>query len=291
MKDGSQIPLGRVMADRRIGLPVGPISPIYGEDWPYKTIPDSEVLWRYMDLFKFVDMMETSSLYLARPDRFEDPFEGRFSSGNAGKLSKSETAFRESYKIADSHLETYLETHRKVVFILCWNRDIRESRRMWNAYTKSSDSVAITTSAKALRRFTPSNILKSAVKYAPLDLPRTRFGHSSLFFYKPTDYAFEREFRLLRHPGEDEEFRFDNPKDEYRRVPIRLRKIVHRVVVHPQAEQETIDKVSTLVFRYLQGVPLVRSSLDVRRGANKPVNVTARSLVVYAVSTAPMHHL
>lgn len=268
MKKSEKLPFGRAIVDRRTGLLAGPVAPVYEEDWPYKGISDSEVLWRYMDLFKFKDLVESSTLYLARPDKFVDPFEGRLCPGNDNERSKSEAAFRDLYRIADSHGEPYSETHRKLVFILCWHRNTRENRRMWNI-TESPKSVAITTSGKALRRFTSPSLLKSAVKYAPLDRPRTEFDHNSLFFYKPTEYAFEREFRLLRQPAKGETFRLDDSEDEYRRVPIRLRKIVHRIILHPEAEEDTIDEVWDLVFRHLQGVPLVRSSMDMRRRANR----------------------
>jgi len=43
---------------------------------PEYTKPSPETkLWRYMDLTKFLSMIQTSSLYFARPDTFDDPFE------------------------------------------------------------------------------------------------------------------------------------------------------------------------------------------------------------------------
>jgi hypothetical protein len=221
-----------------------------------------------MDLFKFKDLMESSTLYFARPDKFKDPFEGRLHPGGDNNRSKSEDAFRDIYKIMGNQSE-YSETHRNVVFILCWHRNTREIRRMWDAYTGSPESVAVTTSGKALRGLASRKLIMWPVKYTPLDRQRTRFDHSSLFFYKPSEYAFEREFRLLRQPCDGEVFCFDDANDEYRRVQICLRKIVHRVILHPEADGKTMDAVLDLMFRHLKGVPLMRSSLDVRRSAIK----------------------
>lgn len=122
---------------------------------------------------------------------------------------------------------------------------------MWNAYTKSYDSVVITTSVRAIQRFLPQQVMKYGVKYTPLDFPRTEFSHNSLFFYKPVGYRFEREYRLLRSPEEDEIFYPDNPEDMYRRVPIRLKKIVHRVISHPRASRALKLTVDELLRRYL----------------------------------------
>jgi hypothetical protein len=122
---------------------------------------------------------------------------------------------------------------------------------MWQAYTKTPNSVVIATSAKALRLFVPDNITKSAVKYASLDFPRTEFSHLSLFFYKPSRYKIEREYRLLRAPGEDESFYIDDPANFYRRVPIKTNKIVRRVITHPNATRTTKQRVDELLREYL----------------------------------------
>lgn len=244
---------GQAMIHRATRRIVGPIATIYQEDWPFQVIADDEILWRYIDRRKFEDLLSTSTLYFARPDRFTDPFEGRFSPGNAAGLSRSEQVFRSLYKIADpaSEATDYIEIHRSVVFISCWHRNTRESFQMWQAYTSSPDSVVVTTSAKALRCFLPKGLMQYAIKYAPLDFPRTAFSHNSLFYYKPEEYAFEREFRLLRSPEVTEIFYPNNPDDTYRRIPIKTKKIIRRVITHPQATDETKRRVDALLREHL----------------------------------------
>jgi hypothetical protein len=203
-----------------------------------------------MELPKFEDMLKTSTLYFARCDQFEDdPFEGRESPGNVERLSKSDEIFRNLYKIqTPENWKDSQEIVRQVMFISCWHRNTRESWEMWQAYTKTPNSVVVTTSAKALRLFLPEKIMKYAVKYAPLDFPRTEFTHTSLFFYKPPRYKIEREYRLLRVPDEDETIDFT---DVCRRIPIRLTKIVHRVILHPCATQVAKRRVDELLRDYL----------------------------------------
>jgi hypothetical protein len=241
---------------------VGPIAAIHKEDWPFHDVADHETLWRYLDLCKFEDLLKTSTLYFARPDRFCDPFEGRFSPGNQFRESESEKIFRSLYCVGNYQKDStaYHEVHRKVVFISCWHRNTRESWEMWKAYTNSANSVVITTSRKALRRFLPAlptktiKIMQSAVKYLSLDFPRTKFSHNSLFFYKPSRYAFEREFRLLKPPQGDEIFNFEDPKDKFRKVPILTRKIVHRVITHPCASTETKTNIDELLRAFLPNI-------------------------------------
>jgi hypothetical protein len=249
LKPPPVLPFGRVIFNRRTGEIVGPIAPIYTQDWPYQAVADSETLWRYMELPKFEDLLKTSTLYFARADQFHDPFEGRESPGNAEKLSKSEEIFRNLYKIqTPENWKDSQETLRQVVFISCWHRNTRESWEMWRAYAKTPNSVVIVTSAKALRLFVPEKIMKYGVKYAPLDFPRTEFTHTSLFFYKPSRYGIEHEYRMLRVPEEDESI---NLADVCRRIPIKASKIVHRVITHPHATRETKQRVDQLLRDYL----------------------------------------
>jgi hypothetical protein len=259
------LPLGRVIFNRRTGQIVGPVAPIFAEDWPYEAIADSEVLWRYMELPKFEDLLKTSTLYFARADQFvDDPFEGRLSPGNAERSSKSEEIFRSLYKIqTPENWKDSQETLRQVVFISCWHRNTRESWEMWRAYTKTPNSVVVTTSARALRLFVPDKIMKYAVKYAPLDFPRTEFTHTSLFFFKPSRYNIEREYRLLRVPEEDESIYIENPADLYRRIPIKPKKIVRRVITHPNATRETKCRVEELLRDYLPCCGREDSALEI----------------------------
>ena len=105
--------------------------------------------------------------------------------------------------------------------------------------------------------------MKYAVKYADLDFPRTEFDHTSLFYYKPSRYRIEREYRLLRPPGENESFYVDNPDDFYRRVPVKTKKIVHRVITHPRATRETKLHVEDILQQYLPCRTRENSALEI----------------------------
>ena len=37
---------------------------------------DDSVIWRFLDLAKFISLQKERALYLPRPDKFEDQFEG-----------------------------------------------------------------------------------------------------------------------------------------------------------------------------------------------------------------------
>ncbi len=175
-------------------------------------------------------------------------------------MSASDAAFHAAYRIAPvgKELEASQEIMRQCVFISCWQRSKTESREMWKAYTSGSDSVAVTTSAKALYTFVPEQIMKSSVKYHADDFPRTEFSHTAIFFYKPKGYSFEREFRLMVVPGEQESISLD---EVGRRVAVKLKKIVHRVITHPAASAEFKSKVDLVLRHSLKHLRRENSSL------------------------------
>jgi hypothetical protein len=258
------IPTHGVLIDRRTGKEVGPRVPVNPSDWPYQLLAPSEILWRYMDIRKFRDILEKSALYFARQDRFTDPFEGRYSEGNLVGYSPTDQAFYDTYRIdrARSQAHDQIETHRHCVFISCWHRNKRESRQMWDAYTKGPDSVVIATSAGALYRFIPDEIMKSPVKYHRPQFPRSEtFGWNTLSFYKPSCYSFEREFRMLRNLGKDESVAWDNPSDFGRYVAIRPKKIIHRVITHPKASFAFKKDIDLLLHRHLKAIRREDSAL------------------------------
>ena len=98
------------------------------------TPPDDwNTLWRYMSLEKFVNMLETKSLFFTRADKFEDPFEGF----TPPALVES---YRKSVKrviLDESFTEVLIkisENSRKYVMCNCWHQNEEESMAMWEKY-------------------------------------------------------------------------------------------------------------------------------------------------------------
>ena len=133
---------------------------------------------------------------------------------------------------------------------------------MWNAYTKSPDSVVVTTSAKALYALFSEDIMKSPVRYHGIDFARSQsFGWNAPAFYKPSRYSFEREFRMLRNLGKDESVSFDSPCDYGRYVQFKPKKAIHRVVTHPRATETSKRAVEALMGDYLGALKRENSTL------------------------------
>ena len=173
----------RFIQDRRTGQPVGLLTPVFKEDWPYEVPVTHQRVWRYIDLWKFEDMLRTSALYFRRADKLSDVGEGRLSNDGVRGTSSSDVAFRAAYNIADQgHAVDAAahETTRSCMFINCWNIRDEESARMWADYTTTPESVAISTTFGRLTELLPTNeVMMSRVKYVDETTPRCEFFHTS----------------------------------------------------------------------------------------------------------------
>ena len=56
---------------------------------------DSVKIWRFMDLPKFLSIIQTKTLYFARADQFEVSFEGARGPVHNGEMAMDETCFKE----------------------------------------------------------------------------------------------------------------------------------------------------------------------------------------------------
>jgi hypothetical protein len=129
---------------------------------------------------------------------------------------------------------------------------------------KSPESVVVRTNGNALLRFVgDETVLKSCVCYQSKDIPRSELTHLSLFLFKPVEYDFEQEFRMIRPMALDgsESVVWDDPADFGRDVPIRLGKVIKQVITHPMANQATKDRVSFLLRTHLPKIKRTDSSL------------------------------
>lgn len=89
--------------------------------------PDT-IIWKYLDLSKFVDLLLYKKLFMSRSDKFEDQYEGTF----------SEPTYEEIKKLAkdNPNFLDYYKTHRKNVVISSWHINEYESYAMWQIFTQ-----------------------------------------------------------------------------------------------------------------------------------------------------------
>ena len=118
-----------------------------------KSLPkDEDFLWRYVDIHKFLNLINEKRIRFTRMDQFEDALEGvpyeslRVFIDDEKPLLKLSNIILD-YDSSKNHLglRTRLDDIidiQTTQFVSCWFNEKRESMAMWNLYS-NSDGVAI----------------------------------------------------------------------------------------------------------------------------------------------------
>jgi hypothetical protein len=106
-------------------------------------LPDeSAISWRYMDLAKFVYLLDKRSLHFRRADKFEDKYEGLLPLTDAENLKSSLAHHQLTPDLIDKAIKLD-EKSRESFYLNCWHINKEESSSMWKAYSASAQGIAI----------------------------------------------------------------------------------------------------------------------------------------------------
>lgn len=189
---------------------------------------DVRVIWKYMDLAKFISLLSNNSLYFACPIEFNDPYEGhlpvshikaiadiqhRFIEEQRGvwrqlaaqapnlDLSAKQTEFD---KILDDYIKESPSVREQVVRkfgVSCWHQNQHESEAMWRIYSAAGQGIAIESTVAQLYE---SILLKDGlyiddVRYADFQNDPIIKGHKHYgLMMKRKSFEHEKEIRALK---------------------------------------------------------------------------------------------
>lgn len=234
------------------GLDTVGVMPV--EPHPAVTPPaDDAVLWRYMNLAKYLDLLQRAALWLARADQLGDPFEGHFTDA-AVKASRTlweaenldpDILSRDDGTVSPTALRRIGQIASQVSLINCWHNNAYESAALWSQYA-DTHGLAIVSTTKRLQQALEKSDKKlalSCVRYidfdtevdqAPVNLVRN-------ITQKRRSFEHEHEVRLIFMQGGS-----DNPPMGMH-AEVDLDTLIERVVVSPYAAEwyrEVVTNVS-----------------------------------------------
>lgn len=222
----------------------------------------SIVLWRYMDLAKFIYLRESKSLRLSRTDKFSDKFEGSFTPSLKLLIQKA----YDDNKINMTYAE-FKDKLRERVYINCWCNSKSDSMAMWQLYGQSNHAVAVTTTVSRIRNAIvgssyPLNTYIKKVNYIDhRDDPDIEIEpYSNIFSYKQNAYDYEKEVRVLLDIFHKT---FNEPKmSESISMPLQLENFLSGVVIAPHAPEWFSILVKNIMNKYKLDVPIKPSKLS-----------------------------
>jgi hypothetical protein len=121
-------------------LPIERLAVEFTEHPTFDTPGHTETLWRYLDLPKFMALLERRALFFAGVSTFPDRFEGSLTRAAIEELE------RQGGNAVDHRL-----WHR-ATYVNCWNLDSDESAALWSMYASPAGGVAIKSSVGSLIR-------------------------------------------------------------------------------------------------------------------------------------------
>ena len=215
------------------------------------TLPDDDntIIWKYLDLSKFLDMLLSKQLFMSRSDKFEDQYEGTF----------SEPTFEEIRKIAADNPDflDFYKSHREKVTISSWHINEYESFAMWQIFTQNTEGLAIQTTIgrlkRALEKEKKTEQFIGEVNYIDYKKEFIPFDDNFFpFLFKRKSFQYEREIRIISDLSK-KDIRIDNGL----KVDVDLQEMIEKIYIHPKSEnwykKLVIELVSKLGFDFLIG--------------------------------------
>ncbi|RTY81443.1 hypothetical protein EKL97_08345 [Flavobacterium sp. LS1P28] len=212
------------------------------------------VVWKYLDLSKFLDLLLSQKLFMSRSDKFEDQYEGTF----------SEPTFEEIKKLSIDNPDflNYYKTHREKVAISSWHINEYESFAMWQIFTQNSEGLAIQSTIgrlqQALAPETNFNQYIGEVNY--IDYKKEHIPFDDLFFpflFKRKSFQYEGEVRIITDIGESNIKINDGLK-----INVDINQLIEKIYIHPKSENWYKNLVIQLVKQLGFNFTIEKSDLE-----------------------------
>ena len=218
--------------------------------WEMSAPTDRQIkLWRYMDVSKFLFLLDKQCLWFSSAENFDDPFEGSHSKLYADMLNK----------LGDNEVErnkniAYAKELRKCTYINCWHIRDSESYGMWKVYGKNSLAIAVQTTYEKLFESLKNNgeVILGLVDYKCYEteqLDPTGSPDLIPFFNKSKYFEDEREYRAVIQ-------RCLSGKASAGELPggievgVELSNLIERVYLSPTAPSNFKSTVVSLLKKY-----------------------------------------
>jgi hypothetical protein len=212
------------------------------------------IVWKYLDLSKFLDLLLSRQLFMSRSDKFEDQYEGTF----------SEPTYEEIKKLSENNPEflKYYKSQREKVAISSWHINEYESFAMWQIFTQNSEGLAIQSTIERLQ-----NALEVETYYKQyigevnyIDYKKEYIPFEDMFFpflFKRKSFQYEREIRVISDVSA-----LGLEIDNGLKIQIVINQLIEKVYIHPKSENWYKKLVIELVRKLGYDFEIEKSDLE-----------------------------
>jgi hypothetical protein len=235
--------------------------------------PDVSI-WRYMDLAKFLSMLEAGALHFARADLMLDEFEG--------SISKPAFEYRRQF-LGDTRDEDFeqfyaqwasaMEKIRYYNYLSCWHMNEHESAAMWAIYQSGEPrGIAVRSTYRRLSKSIVDQRTVYIGKVSYIDFSAEEMPVNNALYpyvHKRRSFEYEREIRALypfREFVEDETksntAEYLAPSPPVVPISVDLNRLIEAVYLSPKAPVWFAELIRKLLQRYGRSWTVHHSSLD-----------------------------
>ena len=226
------------------------------------------VVWRYMPFTKFVSLLTYRALWFSKLNILQDQYEGRIPLRVLPEMGQSNEKWKEVFHSPEHHrqIDEWPAKNeadgRELLVVTCWFSQEQESRRMWEEYGATAESVAVKSTLGLLAKhiYVPQDETASHlgfVRYVEHDSHEMSLYEASqaierAFLKDKAQFCHEHEVRLVTlnfktpwcaspegYPYTPEQVAgagMNNFESPGLHVGINLEHLVHEVVVAPNAQ-------------------------------------------------------
>jgi hypothetical protein len=248
--------------------------PVSSAEHPVFSPPSSDaLLWRYVDLSKYLSVLSSRTLWFSRADLLGDRFEGSMSRAN---LRLRPTVYADVPGGLPAIAVAQLEQARRMAprhhYISCWHCSQWESAAMWRLYMRDHGIAIISTYDRMKRALEGDDeIFLGLVRYSDYDKDWIAEGNGfEPFMHKRHSFQHEQEVRAViarfpMRPKPDAEgeqvIDYSLPSPPGLAIPVRVNDLISEVRVAPDAPDWVFEVVSDVTQRYEYQFPVVQSEL------------------------------
>lgn len=215
--------------------------------------PDT-VVWKYLNLSKFLDLLMSQKLFMSRSDKFEDQYEGTFSEPTYEEIKKT--------AIDNPEFLQYYKSHREKVAVSSWHINEYESFAMWQIFTQNSEGLAIQSTVSRLKKALDSETQHQQyigeVNY--IDYKKEYIPFDDMFFpflFKRKSFQYEREIRILS------DVTANNIKlNDGLKINVDINQLIEKIYIHPKSENWYKNLVIQLVEQLGFDFTIEKSDLE-----------------------------
>lgn len=236
---------------------------------PINLIKENYKIVKYLDITKFISILQKESLFFCRVDKLEDKFEGKSPKLN---VAHQENWYRQFYlngHIQSNDIEASVqksmlerkgmeEYFKKTNCVCCWNKFTVESYALWKIYSDMDKGLMITSSIDKLRNSfekTPEMIQLSEIEYVDheTDILDNPGNLNPIIIHKHKAYSFEDEIRLIHQVKAENGLSYDWDAEEIsngKNLNVDLNILIDEIILSPYSPKWFFEMIKDLMEKY-----------------------------------------